>query len=345
MEIVEAGAITGSGVRLRTAPVFDSKNIYATVGLGTRVTILEKVKGDLHEGSTDWYKIQYDNKTLYVHTSLATANAKIAKAIKNVNIREAPKTTSHIYGTLEKCTETKCNTVNIIEEGSDWHEISYGAWRNAKPSDVEPFLNPNNLDQFQHLVLSGSAGVTEAELRNVLSGKGTLDRTEKSFIEASKSFNINEAYLVAHTLLETGHGTSELAKGVEVGKNKNGTLVLVTSSNRSSLTDIKKVYNMFGIAAYDNSAVSGGATKAYQEGWTTPAKAIVGGAQWISLNYVNHPTYKQNTLYKMKWNPSSPGTHQYATDMGWVDKQLPTIKKVYESLPNAILRFEIPKYK
>ena len=102
---------------------------------------------------------------------------------------------------------------------------------------------------------------------------------------------------------------------------------------------------MFGIAAVDSNPVRGGARKAYEEGWTSVKKAIEGGAKWISENYVNHPSYQQNTLYKMRWNPNSPGTHQYATDIGWAVKQTSRIKTVYDKLPNAILHFDIPVYK
>ncbi|MGY0203717.1 hypothetical protein ACW7EJ_09285, partial [Acinetobacter soli] len=56
---------------------------------------------------------------------------------------------------------------------------------------------------------------------------------------------------------------------------------------------------------------------AFEQKWFTPEMAIQDGARWISENYVNHPTYKQNTLYKMRFNPDRPGVHQYATDIGW----------------------------
>ncbi|MGY0204270.1 hypothetical protein ACW7EJ_12280, partial [Acinetobacter soli] len=49
-------------------------------------------------------------------------------------------------------------------------------------------------------------------------------------------------------------------------------------------------------------------------------------------NYVNHPTYKQTTLYKMRFNPDRPGVHQYATDIGWALKQTRRIEHVYNKL-------------
>ncbi|WP_284138998.1 GW dipeptide domain-containing protein [Virgibacillus sp. LDC-1] len=331
---------TTTGSRLRTEPRFTDTNTYTTVSGGTLLTIVSEVTGDTYSGSNKWYKVIYSGKTLYIHTSLVNPNVSTAVTTATVNIRDAASTNSHIYGTVPKGT-----TIKILKKGTTWHEISYNAWRNAKSTDVREYLDPNKNDRYQHLLLSGSAGVSEADLRKVLLNKGTLNNTQKSFISASKTHNVNEVYLIAHALHETGNGSSTLAKGVRVGKDRNGNLVLATSSNSGSLTSIKTVYNMYGIAAYDSNPLLGGAKKAYQLGWTTVDRAIIGGAKWISDNYINHAQYKQNTLYKMKWNPSSPGSHQYATDIGWSIKQISKIKNVYDLLPNAIRVYDIPKYR
>ena len=78
---------------------------------------------------------------------------------------------------------------------------------------------------------------------------------------------------------------------------------------------------MFGIGAYDSNPKYYGAQRAYQERWFSPDAAIRGGAKFASQSYVNHPSYAQDTLYKMRWNPKQPATHQYATDIGWAVKQ------------------------
>nr|WP_255639708.1 glucosaminidase domain-containing protein [Aquibacillus saliphilus] len=195
--------------------------------------------------------------------------------------------------------------------------------------------------------MSGSAGLSANDLKPVLANKGILDGTAETFISASNNSNVNEVYLVAHAFLETGNGGSTLANGIYVDQNgnvlrdSNGNLITKSSSAPSGST---KVYNMFGIAAYDSNPINGATKKAFQEGWTTKEKAIIGGAKWISNKYMDNK-YNQNTLYKMKWNPISPGTHQYATDIGWPSKQVARIKSLYDMLPNATLNFDIPKFK
>lgn len=227
---------------------------------------------------------------------------------------------------------------------------SAGTWYDASQAFVEYYVNPNNFDQgtqdyYQFLRLSGSADISAQELNNrVLAGKGILAGKAADFIKASETHNVNEIYLIAHALLETGHGTSTLAKGVEVGQNSNGKATRVTSSNRSQLKNIKTTYNFFGIGAYDNCALTCGSERAYNEGWFSPGAAIIGGAKFIGEKYIS---VGQDTLYKMRWNPDKPATHQYATDAGWAVKQTGNIKNMfdlYNDIDELVLTFEVPRY-
>ena len=52
--------------------------------------------------------------------------------------------------------------------------------------------------------------------------------------------------------------------------------------------------------------------------------------------------YKQDTLYEMRWNPASPGRHQYATDIAWAAKQAIRMEKIYECFTNPAITFDIP---
>ncbi|MGJ9458140.1 S-layer homology domain-containing protein [Oceanobacillus sp. CF4.6] len=216
---------------------------------------------------------------------------------------------------------------------------------------VAYYLNPNNFsvsspEFFQYLDLSKSLGVIDVnEVNNkILTNKGILTNTGQAFINASFNNGINEFYLISHALHETGNGSSALAKGIEVGLDKNGNAVRVTSANRSTLTNIKKAYNMYGIGAFDKDPDKYGAERAYREGWFTVKEAIIGGAEFAKDKYIGAG---QNTLYKMRWNPDAPATHQYATHVMWSVIQAKNIKSMMEktnSLENTALTFEIPVY-
>lgn len=206
-------------------------------------------------------------------------------------------------------------------------------WRNggmsyATESETAEYMNPNSFYtdayKYQFLDLSKPNNVSEETLNNYLADKGVMKGMGAAFIEAAKEYNVSEVYLVAHACLESGNGTSQLATGVEV----NGTTV----------------YNLFGIGAYDANPVGNGSQRAYNQGWTSVEAAIKGGAKWISENYVNSLDGRQNTLYKMLWNPENPGTHQYATDIGWAVKQAVSIEKIFSSFTDATLSFDVPVY-
>lgn len=198
----------------------------------------------------------------------------------------------------------------------------------ADETHVEQYVNPMNLtsgyDKYSFMDLGASNDVDISTLDSYLNGKGVLSGCGASFKSAAEINDISEVYLVIHACLESGNGTSQLANGVEY----NGVTV----------------YNLFGIGAVDEAPVAEGAKYAYEQGWTSIEKAIEGGAEWISENYINNSKYQQNTLYKMRWNPDKPAVHQYASDVAWASKQAKSMSAMFEAFPTAQYRFEVPVY-
>ncbi|WP_242698568.1 SH3 domain-containing protein, partial [Bacillus sp. SD088] len=231
---------------------------------------------------------------------------------------------------------TKLNILSSVKgtDGYTWYQVDFKkAWVNASPEDVKYYIDPNNfaedpIKSLQFVNLATSTKVQEKEVNNqILSGKGILSGKASAFIQAGESLGVNEMYLISHALLETGNGQSTLANGVKV----NG----------------KTVYNMYGIGAFDGDAVAKGAQFAYNAGWFTPEQAIIGGAKYISNGYIHA---NQNTLYKMRWNPdeankTGKATHQYATDIGWANKQIYQLHNLYSLVNSYNLVFDIPVYK
>ncbi len=274
---------------------------------------------------------KYRSEKSYVSAQYITLDAvdktKGIVQTNNLNVRNLPNTwNSRVVGSLKQGV-----TVKIVNTVNDWYEISFGPWKNATSTDVLEHLNVNYLsnNSFQFLVLSQHANTNVNELNaSVLLGKGILAGRGAAFINAAKQHNVNEVYLMAHAFLETGNGTSALAKG--------------------QLYNGKMVYNMFGIGAYDSCPNTCGAQKAFEQGWFTPEAAIIGGAKFISETYI-YSKYNQDTIYKMRWNPefaakNGYATHQYATDIGWAAKQAVTIENIYKKLNSYTLKFDIPKY-
>lgn len=195
-------------------------------------------------------------------------------------------------------------------------------WANATRAQTSSAMNvkriwESNTQCYQMLNLGKYQGVSVSALNKILKRKGTLDGQGKAFAEACKKNNINEIYLIAHAFLESGYGTSNFASG------RYG------------------AYNYFGIGAFDNDPDY--AMKfAKNKGWTTPAKAIMGGASFVRKDYINKG---QNTLYRIRWNPKNPATHQYATAIEWCQHQASTIAKLYKQIGLKGIYFTRDKYK
>ncbi|WP_338470731.1 SH3 domain-containing protein [Niallia sp. XMNu-256] len=249
-------------------------------------------------------------------------------------VRGGAGTEFWIVGKINNGEKVNIKSVSTGNDGYKWYEITYNrSWVNASPEDVAHYLDPNNftdnpVTSFQFLKLSESTSLDQFEVNErILAGKGILEGHAASFIAASERYGVNDMYLISHALLETGNGSSQLANGVEI----NG----------------KKVYNMFGIGAYDGSAVESGAKFAYEQGWFSPVEAIIGGARFISSSYIGKG---QDTIYKMRWNPEAAAstgvaTHQYATDIRWATKQVKQIHNLYSLIDSYNITLEIPLYK
>lgn len=317
----------------------------------------------------------YRNDPSYVHKENITLvagkpNQGKINGNSSIYVYEGTSKDSRVVGSIKADANSEAE-VTIKATHGDWYEVAYGPWKNATHNDIKHYVNPSNFsaEDFQFLKLSQNTGISANELNNkILTNAGILSGKGQSFVNGSKQYNVNELYLISHALHETGHGTSPLSNGsIEVGvidTNKyvsfhSGTAYIaeyfadtktwtVTESenfDRSQAKNIKKTYNMFGIGAVDSAANTRGSVTAYQNGWFTPEAAIIGGAKFIGESYIHHSSYKQDTLYKMRWNPVKPGTHQYASDIGWATKQLDDLIEMYQLLDYYTLHFDVPVYK
>lgn len=292
--------------------------------------------------SNDWYEA-----TVYVG-----GKARIGYInVSDVASENVTKTTKYNYN-LSKMVDAQLKTNPPAQT-----DLTKGnGWQDASRNQVEYYTHPSNFslgspEYYQFLVLSHPVGVSAADVnREFLNNTGVLTGKAQVFINAAKAVKINELYLVAHALLETGRGTSPLATGISEWTMRNAKCEIITDKNGKPVKKNiapKKVYNMYGVGAYDKCAVDAGAQRAYEEGWYSIDTAIEKGAVFAGKGYIQNG---QDTLYKMRWNPerlnnSSSASHQYATDVGWAAKQTKTIYNMYEKLAGKhILTFDVPQF-
>lgn len=146
-----------------------------------------------------------------------------------------------------------------------------------------------------------------------------------TIVQAAKDYNINEAYLLAHAIIESEWGCSPLSQG------------LLWNSDEREWEDCGYL-NFFGIGAFDSDPENGASFGKYY-GWSTPEAAIRGGAAWISKYYIhsgNASSGDQNTLWKMAWDATAAQkygnmshAHQYATSRTWAIGIARTMDNLY----------------
>lgn len=178
--------------------------------------------------------------------------------------------------------------------------------------------------------------------------KSSLYNKADVFLRAAKKYKLDPVYLVCQTFLESAYGTSKLASGNTIKKvayssfarKKNGKF------KTKNLKKKRKVYNLYGIKAYDADPFVGATSYAYYKKWTTVNKAIYGAAKYLKSNYI-HSKYKQNTIFKMRFSPNKSSIwHQYATDPYYSEKigqRMYLMSSCYSK--SAKFVYDIPKYK
>ena len=144
-------------------------------------------------------------------------------------------------------------------------------------------------------------------------------------VQAAKDYNINEAYLLAHAIIESEWGCSPLSQG------------LLWNRDEREWEDCGYL-NFFGIGAFDSDPENGASFGKYY-GWSTPEAAIRGGAAWISKYYIHSGSTSsgdQNTLWKMAWDATAAQkygnmshAHQYATSREWAIGIARTMDNLY----------------
>lgn len=296
--------------------------------------------------SNGWSHVKYGNKTahvssLYLKDTVVEKGEKLSEKSSNdidiVDINNADKAaTSRQQANGEvKYVDMGVSLDDFVDEelSKSFNTIYDNGFRKVERDELKRYMNPNNntdkisMMQFARLDRY-TEDITPQQLNNFLNKvcppSNVFYNQGQAFIDAARKYDINVIYLVAHSMIETGNGTSQLANGVSV----NDTIV----------------YNFFGIGAVDGNAVKKGAETAYKNGWDTVDKGIEGAAKWISSKYIHNPKYKQNTLYSMKWSKTHIW-HQYASDVRWplhIAKRMGVIAEYSDRLNS--MSFEIPRY-
>ena len=302
--IKETKEVNTDSLNVRSGPSTSYSKL-GTLSKGTKVEVISESNG--------WSKILYNDKEAYVSSQylseIGSESGDTGSASTDIDTGAFGQGTVSDLFLSYTFEQHLSKQVSVSESG---YNRANGS--KATRSQIEEKLNPSKIisassyGKLQFLRIDRyTDGITASELNKFLNSKVSSSNVfynkGQQFIDAAKKYDIDVAYFVAHCMWETGYGSSTLAKGQTL-----------TSYKGQALSKPVTVYNFFGIGAYDGTANLSGAETAYKYGWTSIDATIEGSANWIAANYIKHSSYKQNTVYKMKWNY---GSHQYATDINW----------------------------
>ena len=241
------------------------------------------------------------------------------------------------------------NPLNLIPESNkypdDWYceidkdkRFDNGTWLCASNKaiqhqmDPRNILNDENIFQFKELNYVENAqtkeGLEEITKNTFLEGNNIA----QALIQAGENANLDPYFIASRLIQEQGRKGATLSNGYEY----NG----------------KIVYNPFNIRATGNSRdeiLQNAGQYAYEQGWDTLEKAIIGGVEFLKEDYIN---VGQNTLYLQKFDvvnykqDEELYTNQYMQNLLAPESEASNMLEIYEAsnTVDSNLNFVIPLY-
>ena len=213
-----------------------------------------------------------------------------------------------------------------------------GSWCCASRQAIEYTMDPRNTlnetNIFQHLELSNDTNITKDQVATMASKISYLNK--QNLIDAiyevanNPNYNINPFYIIGKILQEQGSNAGVLC----AGEGYQGQYV--------------GYYNLFNVGATGNTnydVIMNGLEKAYDKGWDSPQKAIMGGINLIVNSYIK---YGQDTLYFQKFNVIDTPyySNQYAQNIFDSKSIGTTLRNYYRDagLLESSFTFRVPLY-
>lgn len=216
-----------------------------------------------------------------------------------------------------------------------------GSWYAASKTVIAYYMDPRNFltedGIYQFMKQSYDSGSQNANtVAAVIKGSFMQNKNPgggyssyASLIDAAgKNLGVNPNVLAAMIIQEQGWNGSSLVSGTYSG--------------------YVGYYNFFNIGAYTAdgmNAVQRGLWYAKRQGWNTPYKSIIGGAETYAKYYVKS---NQDSYYTKKFNVKnglgSVATHQYMTYVAAAASEGSIVKRAYSGNDNYPVVFEIPVY-
>ena len=237
--------------------------------------------------------------------------------------------------------------LNLVPDSSEYPEdwkceicgdktYDNGTWLCASDKAIKSQMDPRNIlndeeiFQFKELNYVENActqdGLEEITQDTFLEG----DTISQALLQAGENANLDPYFIASRLIQEQGRKGTVMSRGYDYEGNI--------------------VYNSFNINAIGNSQeeiLQNAGKYAYEQGWDTLDKAIIGGIDFMKKGYIDKA---QNTLYLQKFDivnqDGSLYTNQYMQNLLAPKSEAKNMKSIYESsnTVDSNLNFIIPLY-
>ena len=237
--------------------------------------------------------------------------------------------------------------LNLVPDSSEYPEdwkceicgdktYDNGTWLCASDKAIKSQMDPRNIlndeeiYQFKELNYVENActqdGLEEITQDTFLEG----DTISQALLQAGENANLDPYFIASRLIQEQGRKGTVMSRGYDYEGNI--------------------VYNPFNINAIGNSQeeiLQNAGKYAYEQGWDTLDKAIIGGIDFMKKGYIDKA---QNTLYLQKFDivnqDGSLYTNQYMQNLLAPKSEAKNMKSIYESsnTVDSNLNFIIPLY-
>lgn len=244
-------------------------------------------------------------------------------------------------------SDNRTNPLNLIPDSSKYPEdwkceidgdktFDNGTWLCASNKAIAYQMDPRNIlneeDIFQFKTLEYVENATNLEGMKEITDDTFLAGKEIAsvLIEAGKNVNVDPYFIASRLIQEQGRKGTVLSQGYEYQG--------------------KTIYNPFNMNASGNSQdeiIENAAKYAYEQGWDTLEKGLLGGVELIKEGYINKG---QNTLYLQKFDVVNQDgklyTNQYMQNLLAPMSEASNMLEVYEASQtvDSNFNFIIPLY-
>ncbi len=304
----------------------------------------------LHIDHPNWNFIANKTGKDFSYVSWAETGAVSDGDIDKSLIQAPNNNTSLVAGYLKTDTYNYKSNAFAMQEAGGW----YAARQDMVAYYLDPrnFLNENFIFQFELLSFNKTYH-TKSVVENIF-GSGYLRRYASDYVAAGESKNVSPVHLATRSVQEGLNKENFLTKGDAF--TYNAELYPALKGRQFS-----NCFNFFNIGAYrdsinpaQNAAIyacggPSGSETSYGRPWNTVQKALYGGAEIISGNYISKG---QDTLYFQKYNTASYTQtalygHQYMSNITAVAYEGSDTYDSYKALGlinSAAFTFVIPVY-